>query len=101
MTDAEDEIRICERFAEQGLKRSRVGAEADAKIDVRRDHANQRAVTGCGRNRAPVERGESLAKKRKRLGGVAWITVWMMLGGQGSHVDLNEDPHGRTFKLSP
>jgi hypothetical protein len=88
VTDAEDEIRICERFAEQGLKRSRVGAEADAKIDVRRDHAHERTLFRRGRQFARHARVVGIPEKGECLGRVGRITIRMMLGGKSGHVAL-------------
>jgi len=84
VADAEDEVGVGERRVEERPERGGVGAEADAKIDVRGDDAGQGTVFGRGRQRAGRGGGEGFAEKREGFDGTGGVAIGMMPGGERS-----------------
>ena len=81
MADAENDIGIGKRCFQKRTKRGGVGAEADAKIDVGSDHAQEGPFFGRGGQLAPRTGSEGVPEKRESPGGVGGIAVRVMPGG--------------------
>ena len=85
MADAENQISVGERFIEQGSKSGGIGAEADPKIDVRRDDTSKSGFLGRRRQLIGRKGIEGVAEKGEAFGGVRGIAVGMMLSIEKSH----------------
>ena len=81
MADAEYEVGVDERRFEKRPECGGVGAEADAKIDVGGDHAEEGTFFRRGGQLARGTGGEGVPEKREGPGGVGRIAIRVMPGG--------------------
>ena len=89
MPHTEHDVGIGQWDIEQRTKRRGIGAQAHAKVDMRRDDAEQFALLRGRRSRTVrLEGSESVSEKSERLGRVGRITIGMMIGKERSHEAL-------------